>query len=49
MRFGTMGTKSLGLDGKERGGGGATMSRPTQPEDTGQEAHNRGGLEDNYR
>jgi hypothetical protein len=25
------------------------MSRPTRPEDTDQEAHNRGGLEDNYR
>jgi hypothetical protein len=25
------------------------MSRSTQPKDTSQEAHNRGGLEDNYR
>jgi hypothetical protein len=25
--------------------GGATMSRLTQPKDTGQKAHNRGGLE----
>jgi hypothetical protein len=25
------------------------MSRSTQPKDMGQEAHNRGGLEDNYR
>jgi hypothetical protein len=29
--------------------GGSTMSRPTRPKGTGQEAHNRGGLEDNYR
>jgi hypothetical protein len=25
------------------------MSQPTRPKGTGQEAHNRGGLEDNYR
>jgi hypothetical protein len=47
MRFGTVGTTSPGLDRKEQGG--AIMSRPTRPKDTGQEAHNRGGLEDNYR
>jgi hypothetical protein len=34
---------------RQRGTGGPTMSRPTRPKDTGQEAHNRGGLEDNYR
>jgi hypothetical protein len=28
---------------------GVTMSRPTRPKNMGQEAHNRGGLEDNYR
>jgi hypothetical protein len=33
----------------QRGIGGPTMSRPTQPKDTGQDAHNQGGLEDNYR
>jgi hypothetical protein len=27
---------------------GPTMTQPTQPKDTGQEAHNRGRLEDNY-
>jgi hypothetical protein len=31
------------------GTGGPTMSRPTWPKGTGQEAHNRGSLEDNYR
>jgi hypothetical protein len=25
------------------------MSQPTRPKDTGQNAHNRGDLEDNYR
>jgi hypothetical protein len=25
------------------------MSRPTRPKNMGQEAHNRGDLEDNYR
>jgi hypothetical protein len=25
------------------------MSQPTQPKDMGQEAHNQGGVEDNYR
>jgi hypothetical protein len=29
--------------------GGPTKSRPTRPEGTGQGAHNRGGLEDNYK
>jgi hypothetical protein len=43
-----MGTKSLGHDRKKLGGG-ATKGRPTQPKDTGQEAHNRGSLEDDYR
>jgi hypothetical protein len=33
---------------QQRGIGAPTMSQPTQPKDTGQEAHNRGGLEDNY-
>jgi hypothetical protein len=28
---------------------GATISQPTRPKDTVQEAHNRGGLGDNYR
>jgi hypothetical protein len=28
--------------------GGPTMSRPTRPKGTGQEAHNQGSLEDNY-
>jgi hypothetical protein len=28
---------------------GPTLSQPTQPKDTGQEVHNRGYLEDNYR
>jgi hypothetical protein len=46
-RFGTMSTTSPGLGG--RGTGGSTMSRPTRLKSTGQEAHNRGGLEDNYR
>jgi hypothetical protein len=32
-----------------RGTEGSTKSRPTRPKGTGQEAHNRGGLEDNYR
>jgi hypothetical protein len=36
------------LDSAERNRG-PTMSWPTRPKDTGQEAHNRGGLEDNYR
>jgi hypothetical protein len=45
-RFGTMGTTSPGLNKKEQG---AAMSRPTQPKDTGQEAHNRGALEGTYR
>jgi hypothetical protein len=48
MRIGTMDTTSPGLSKKELGGG-ATMSRPTQPKDVGREAHNRGGIEDNYR
>jgi hypothetical protein len=34
---------------QQKGIGGPTMSQPTRPKDTGQEAHNRGGLEDNYR
>jgi hypothetical protein len=29
--------------------GGPTMSRPTWPKGMGQEAHNRGSLEDNHR
>jgi hypothetical protein len=41
-RFGTMGTKTPGLGREEQGG--PTMSWPTRPKDTGQEAH-RGGLE----
>jgi hypothetical protein len=32
-----MGTKSPGLDEKEQGG--PTMSQPTRPKDTNQEAH----------
>jgi hypothetical protein len=32
-----------------RGTGGPTMSRSTRLKSTGQETHNRGGLEDNYR
>jgi hypothetical protein len=43
-RFGTMGTTSTELRKKEQGG---TMSRPTWPKDLGQEAYNRGSLEDN--
>jgi hypothetical protein len=34
---------------RPNGTGGPTMSRSTPPKGTGQEAHNRGGLEDNYR
>jgi hypothetical protein len=34
---------------RQRGTGAPTMSQPTQPKDKGQEAHNQGGLEDNYR
>jgi hypothetical protein len=48
MRSGTMGTMSSRLGREERGGGGS-KSRPTRPEGMDQEAHNRGGLEDNYR
>jgi hypothetical protein len=32
-----------------KGAGGPSMSQPTWPKDTGQEALNRGGLEDRYR
>jgi hypothetical protein len=42
-----MGITSPRLGGEEQDG--STMSQPTQPKGTGQEAHNRGGLEDNYR
>jgi hypothetical protein len=45
MRFCTMGIKSPGLSREEQGG--PTMSWSTRPKDMGQEAHNRGGLEDN--
>jgi hypothetical protein len=38
MRFCTMGTTSPGLGREEHGG--PTMSQPTRPKDTGQEAHN---------
>jgi hypothetical protein len=48
MSVGTLGTTSPGL-GREEWGGGATMSRLTQPKGMGQVAHNRGSLEDNYR
>jgi hypothetical protein len=41
-----MGTTSRGLNREEQG---ATMSQPTRPKGTCQEAHNQGGLEDNYR
>jgi hypothetical protein len=34
---------------RQRGIEGPTMSRPTWSKDTGQEAHNQDGLEDNYR
>jgi hypothetical protein len=34
---------------RQKGTGGAAMSRPTRPKDTGQDAHNWGSLEDNYR
>jgi hypothetical protein len=44
--FGSMSTTSPGLGRDEQGR--PTMSWPTRPKDTGQEAHNRGGLEDNY-
>jgi hypothetical protein len=37
MGFGTIDTTFLGLNKKEQG---PTMSRPTRPKDTGQEAHN---------
>jgi hypothetical protein len=37
MRFGTMGTRLIGLREKDRGGG--TMSWPTHLRDSGQEAH----------
>jgi hypothetical protein len=43
-----MGTTFPGLIREEQGGG-ATMSRPTRPKGMGQETHNRGSLEDNYR
>jgi hypothetical protein len=49
MRYGTMGTTSPRLSGKELGGGGATMSRPTWPKDTSSVTHNRGELEDRYK
>jgi hypothetical protein len=42
----TMGTAYHGLRGKEQGG--ATMSRPTRPKDSGQMAHSRGSLKDVY-
>jgi hypothetical protein len=48
MRFGTIGTTSP-RHGITEQGWGATMSQPTRPKDTGQEAHNQGDLEDNYR
>jgi hypothetical protein len=38
-----MGIRLARLGEKERG---STMSRPTQPNDPGQEAHYRGGLKD---
>jgi hypothetical protein len=34
---------------RQRGMGGGTMNRLTQPKGMGQVAHNRGSLEDNYR
>jgi hypothetical protein len=42
-----MGTTSPGPDRKEQGG--ATISQSTRPKAMGQEAHNRGSLEDNIR
>jgi hypothetical protein len=42
MRFGIRGR----LGEKEQGG--PTLSRPTRPNVTGQEAYNRGGIKDNY-
>jgi hypothetical protein len=36
-------------DTHQRETGGPSMSQPTRPKDTGQEALNRGGLEDNHR
>jgi hypothetical protein len=45
-----MGTTSPGLGREEQGWvPRPTMSQPTRHKGTGQEAHNRGGLEDNYR
>jgi hypothetical protein len=43
-RFGTMDTMPPRLG--EKGTRGPDMSRPTRPEDPGQEAHYRGRLED---
>jgi hypothetical protein len=45
-RSGTMGTTSPGPSQEEQG---AYQESTTRPKGTDQEAHNRGGLEDNYR
>jgi hypothetical protein len=47
MRSVTMGTTSPRLGQEEQEG--PTKSQPTRPKSMGQEAHNRGGLENNYR